>query len=730
MRIRARLLVVVFGVWLAAAAGFGLLTWNLHQQKAAADLQQVEEYAEGINRLVERELDKRIVLARTLASTRAVREGDFARFHEEASAATQGSDNWALVIEPDTIRAHTLKPYDGEALARLQPRSLVETGVAFLYVPKGRVFPRGVITVAVPVPGFSPQKYNVGVAFEASSVQKLLSVGNPPAQTMTSVVDDQQAIMARSRDPERWVGRSASVQFKQRILSGGVGFAESTTLDGMPSLTYLTPPNAYGWSVVVAIPRAQLTAAAWAASRKALGASGVLLLLLLLAALYGAQALSASAERLSRAAADLGNNQVPEPMQSGVREFDDVAAALHAAGVKAREATRVLEERVNEAVRSEADAQAKLLQGQKLELVGRLTAGVAHDFNNLLQTITTAHQVLKPHLPDERQQKMLSAAVRATSKAADLVRQMMMLGRSHGLAPTSVNLADAVLKGHELTSKAVGQGVTLTAAIEPDVPPVFVDATQLEVALLNLVFNARDAMPRGGEIHITARQAGPGETAGLADGAYVCLEVSDNGAGMSPETVQRALEPFFTTKPVGAGTGLGLAQVHAFAVHSGGSITLHSEPGQGTQVRLYLPVAPGDEAAPQRASVAPAPDGGTAPLRVLMVEDDVLVASVVASALRAQGHQVRCCHTADEAMRALLTDEPFDVLFTDVVMPGGMSGVELVAWAHAQRPGLAALAATGYADNLNQLDVPVLRKPYDMQTLLQALAELGRRTGG
>lgn len=128
--------------------------------------------------------------------------------------------------------------------------------------------------------------------------------------------------------------------------------------------------------------------------------------------------------------------------------------------------------------------------------------------------------------------------------------------------------------------------------------------------------------------------------------------------------------------------------------------------------------------------MAPAPDGGTAPLRVLMVEDDVLVASVVASALRAQGHQVRCCHTADEAMRALLTDEPFDVLFTDVVMPGGMSGVELVAWAHAQRPGLAALAATGYADNLNQLDVPVLRKPYDMQTLLQALAELGRRTGG
>ncbi len=729
MRIRTRLLVVVFGVWLAAAAGFGLLTWNLHNQKAAADLQQVKDFADGVNTLVERELDKRVVLARTLASSRAVRDGDFARFHEEASVATRASDSWALLVEPAALRANTLAPFNPEPVARTRPRPLAQTGPAIVFVPKGPVSMKPVVTVMAPVPGMEPQRYNVGVAFEPSSIQKLLNAGNTPASTLTSVVDDEQVIMARSRDPERWVGQSASATFKKRMLEGGFGFAESTTLDGTPSLTYLTRPNAYGWSVVVAIPRAQMTAAAWAASAKAMGASGVLLLMLLAAALYGARAISAAVERLSAAAANLGNNEVPERLQSGVQEFDDVAAALHAAGVKAHESTALLERRVDEAVRAEADAQAKLLQSQKLELVGRLTAGVAHDFNNLLQTITTAHQVLNLRVTGEREQKMLSAAARATSKAADLVKQMMMLGRAQALEPTLVHVADAVLKGHDLTSKAVGAGVTLTAAIAPGLPPVFVDAAQFDMALLNLVFNARDAMPAGGRIHVSARVARPDEVADLRAGDYLCLEVADDGTGMSRETMARALEPFFTTKPVGSGTGLGLAQVHAFALQSGGNIKLSSEPGQGTRVTLFLPVAVQARQAPaDRLALAPQTPSHPE-LKVLMVEDDALVASVVASALRGAGHDVQVCHSADQAVEALLTDKPFDVLFSDVVMPGSMNGVELVGWARTHRPDLAAIVATGYADNVDALSVPVIRKPYDVETLQRALSEAAVRGG-
>ncbi len=725
MRIRTRLLVVVFGVWLAAAAGFGLLTWNLHQQKTEADLHQVQVFAEGINTLVERELDKRAVLARSLAASRAVRDGDFARFHENATIATRGTDNWALLVEPATLRANTLAPFDPEPIARTRPQPLTQSEPKIVFVPKGPVSGKPVITVTVPVPDMDPQSYNVGVAFEPSSIQKLLREAAASPSTLVSVVDGDQIIMARSRDPERWMGLSASPSFKSRILEGGVGFADSTTLDGTSSLTYLTRPNAYGWSVVVAIPRAQLTAAAWAASAKAMGASGFLLLVLLVSALYGARAISDAVESLSRAAADLGSNQVPERLHSGVQEFDDVATALHEAGLKAHEATALLERRVEEAVSAEAEAQAKLLQSQKLELVGRLTAGVAHDFNNLLQTITTAHQVLKLRVTGEKEQKTLSAAVRATSKAADLVKQMMMFGRVQTLEPSLLNITDAVLKGHELTSKAVGAGVTLTATIDPGLPPVFVDETQFDMALLNLVFNARDAMPTGGSIKVSARLARQDEVEGLAGGRYVCLEVTDDGAGMSSETMARAFEPFFTTKPVGSGTGLGLAQVHAFALQSSGNIKLSSKPGEGTRVSLYLPAASSDQSAPALPVPTPVAEA-TAPFSLLMVEDDALIASVVSAALGATGHQVRVCHSADEAIQALLSEEHFDVLFSDVVMPGSMNGVDLVNWAKAQRPTMAAVVATGYADNVSAISVPVIRKPYEIETLQRGLAEAVR----
>ena len=730
MRIRTRLLIVVFGVWLSAAAGFGLLTWNLHDQKAAADLQQVRAFAEGVNTVVERELDKRVLLAQTLAASRAVREGDFARFHEEATVATRGTDNWAVIVGPEWLRANTLAPLTAQPLPRSQPRPLTQSGASALFIPCGSVSQRPVVTVMVPVPGVAEQQYNVGVSFDPSSLQRLLAEEAPPTAALTTIVDNEQVIVARSRNPEQWLGKSASAGFKKRILEGGVGFAESTTLDGVPSLTYLTRPNAHGYSVVVAIPRSALTAAAWKASAKAMGAAGVLLLLLLASALYGARTISRAVEALTGSAADLGNNQVPPPLHSGVLEFDEVAAALHAAGLKAHEATATLARRVDEAVRAEAEAQAKLLQSQKLELVGRLTAGVAHDFNNLLQTITTAHQVIGRHVRGDTPHRVLSAAVRATSKAADLIKQLMMLGRVQTLEPTLVDITDAILKGHELTSKAVGHGVTLSAVLEPGLPPVFVDATQFDMALLNLVFNARDAMPSGGRITLSARLATPAENEALRGGAYVRLDVADDGTGMSRDTMAKAFEPFFSTKPVGAGTGLGLAQVHAFARQSGGDIQLSSEPGSGTRVTLFLPVAvqpltPLEPMpVPDDALTSPAQPHRT--LQVLMVEDDALVASVVASALRTAGHCVRVCNSADDAVAVLGTGEPFDVLFTDVVMPGTMNGIDLVTWAQTHRPELAAVVATGYADNVNALTVPVIRKPYDIETLQGFLIEARR----
>jgi CheY-like chemotaxis protein len=318
---------------------------------------------------------------------------------------------------------------------------------------------------------------------------------------------------------------------------------------------------------------------------------------------------------------------------------------------------------------------------------------------------------------------VVDAALRATGKAADLVRQMLAFGRAQPLQPSAVAIRDFLLQSQELASKALGERVLLTASVAPDAPPVFVDPSQLELALLNLVFNARDAMPDGGTVTILARPAAAQETASLGEGRFACIEVVDDGPGMDEQTRARAFDPYFTTKPVGKGTGLGLPQVLAFARQSGGDARLDSVLGAGTRVTLYLPVAL--ETAPREgtseASGPPSPARG-ARLRILMVEDDVLVASVVGPALEDDGHRVAVVDTADRAFAMLRDGGDFDVLFTDVVMPGKMSGMDLVAWCREHRPSLAAVVATGYTAQQSVAGVQVLRKPYSMEALTQALA--------
>jgi CheY-like chemotaxis protein len=266
--------------------------------------------------------------------------------------------------------------------------------------------------------------------------------------------------------------------------------------------------------------------------------------------------------------------------------------------------------------------------------------------------------------------------------------------------------------------RAVGGKVRLTADIESGLPPLMADPTQFELALLNLVFNARDAMPDGGTVMIRGRLASGTQASALPPGRYIAVDVVDTGGGMDAEVLQRVFEPYFTTKAVGVGSGLGLPQVRAFAIQSGGAATISSERGVGTTVSLLLPVS----SDPVRASDTGV--AGTAefmPLRVLFVEDDLLVSSVVVSALRAAGHTVRHCLNGEAAARALQDGGLFDVVFTDVVMPGAMSGLDLAAWCQANIPAMAVIVATGYTTQHIDAGVKVLSKPYSMDTLLAEL---------
>lgn len=725
LSIRTRLFLLVLAVWLPAAVAFALLGRHTYEREVDGSMQTVQQQAQALNLLVERELDKRAVLARTLGATGALLDNDIERFHQIADRATRGTGNWAELLTSDAMLAHTQLPYErGARLPRAKEPGLIMGEPEAFFYPSAPLFQKPEVAVLAPELAMLPPRYNVAVSFPPEIIQTLVDQNQYFDMGTAAVLDRGHRVVARNRDPQKWMGKLATGDLRRRMLAAEAGFHQSVTLDGIPSLTYLTKPNRYGWATVVAIPQSALTDAARKATFRALGAAGGLLFIGLVVALSASRRISTPILALKAAAGALGSDKVPPQLITGVSEVDVVSNALHEAGQRSQDATRRLEERVAAAVQEAQQAQAKLLDAQKHEAIGRLTGGLAHDFNNLLQTISTALQVMDRAAKEEPHRRVLVAAHRACAKAASLVRQMLTFGRAEPLDPHPIDLNDFLLNTRELTGKAVGSHITLTASIVPGTPALHVDPTQLELALLNLVFNARDAMPQGGHIRICARPATAEEAGGLVGGPFVWLEVTDDGAGMDAPTLAKAFEPYFTTKRIGAGTGLGLAQVQSFARQSGGDVVIDSALGRGTRVAMLLPVCKpslalaSGHAGHQRALAFE-------PLRILMVEDDALVSSVVAPALTSAGHAVQLCATADEAARLLQEGWACDVLFTDVVMPGSMSGMDLVKWCHQHRPGLKTVVATGYTTQNIDADVTVLRKPYELEDLLMALQEAG-----
>ncbi|MBL6459009.1 response regulator [Belnapia sp. T6] len=381
-------------------------------------------------------------------------------------------------------------------------------------------------------------------------------------------------------------------------------------------------------------------------------------------------------------------------------------------------------------------AEAGLLQSQRLEALGRLTGGVAHDFNNLLTAILGTMHLLERHIgfgADERVRKYLAMTRDAVQRGARLNSSLLAFARRQKLHTASIDANELVQGFTPLIQRALGEAVTLEVVLDPELPPCRADASQLESALLNLAINARDALPRGGTVTLTTRpaQLDAALLAGNTDaqpGPYIALSLRDDGTGMASEVRERAFEPFFTTKPQGKGTGLGLSQVFGFVRQLGGHIAIDSTLGEGTVVTLYLPES-SERPAPPPAPPEPIPEGIAAVARatILVVEDDERVREVAAETLRDSGFRVIAAGDGLEALNLLRRGEHFDVLFSDIVMPGGMSGIELAQIARRLRPQLPVLLATGYAATAagaGEHGFEVLAKPYDQYELARRIAEL------
>lgn len=389
----------------------------------------------------------------------------------------------------------------------------------------------------------------------------------------------------------------------------------------------------------------------------------------------------------------------------------------------------LLEERVGEALAEKAKAEADLMHAQRMEAVGRLTGGVAHDFNNLLTVVIGALDMML-RSPDNaaRQKKLGEAALSAARRGERLTHQLLAFSRRQALRPEPTDLNGLIRESEPLLRRALGEAIDFKLKLRRGGARVSVDPAQFEAALLNLVVNARDALGDRGKVSIQTLSCpvAAGEIAELSAGTYVCVTVSDNGAGMSPEVMERVFEPFFTTKPVGKGTGLGLSQVYGFARQSGGGVRVTSTVGRGTEVRLYLPPLAATE---NTESEAPAAElrAMAAGRRLLLVEDDPGVASVAQELLEGLGLEVRTAENGPQALERL-NEEHFDIMLTDVVMPGGMTGIELAHESARAWPHMRIVLTSGYAgDDVDAAlaDAPwaFVRKPYSGEQLASVLGD-------
>ena len=387
---------------------------------------------------------------------------------------------------------------------------------------------------------------------------------------------------------------------------------------------------------------------------------------------------------------------------------------------------------LREEIERREEAQSALLRSQKLQAVGELAGGMAHDFNNLLTVITGNLELLGLRQLDDKARDLLRRAEGAAKMGGRLANRLLIIGRRQRLQPVTLDLNEVALSMTDVLRRTLGDAIEINTAFASGIWPTAADISEVENAILNLAINARDAMPHGGKLVITTsnKSLGPDDVAGeagLKPGDYVMLSVSDTGSGIPPEHLARVFEPYFTTKEAGRGTGLGLSTIYGFAKQSGGHVTIYSEVGKGTSVRLYLPRAASTavESERRRAVAETVGEGET----VLVVEDNPDVREVTAKRLDMLGYRVVTAESGPAAIALLQGEGKIDLVFSDVMMPGGMSGFDLARWVRANRPTIKVLLTSGFTGEIAKNgevavdDIEVLRKPYAIAELARAVRE-------
>jgi signal transduction histidine kinase len=732
MRIRNRLLTLVLSLLVPALIGSALAVLYVYAEEEKAQEKSLSEAARTFALLVEKELRSREGILLALANSPSLARGDLAEFYAHAKSMAPTPETTIILADRDGKQILNTRLPMGANLPTRRSSNLAEllqqygpenTLVSDVFLAP--VSQRYDFTIQVPVRVRGEIRRFLIMGINASTLQTLLTRQGFPTQWIATILDRRGVVISRTRSPERYVGKAVREDTRQALAARQQGVYSSVTFDGIPVKAFYSRVSNADWTVLISIPEWEIRRV----STEAATILAVVMISLLGFAVVAARWIARQAikpiELLGETAERLGRGEEVDYCRQGLQEVDSVGTRISDASRQIRRAQQELEQRVAEAVAGTERAQRALVQGQKLEALGRLTGGIAHEFNNLLQTLSTALQLAAMTSDQNRIQSLIATAAKAVERATHLTSQLSSFGRIQDSRLSTVRLVDQVKNFEDLVKNILPSNVGLGIRVPESLWHITVDSLQLELALLNLAINAKDAMPHGGTIKLEAWNLALNEPPdGLEPGDHVCICMSDTGSGMTPGVLAKALDPFFTTKGVGAGTGLGLPQAYGFARQSKGTLVIRSLEGQGTKVEIYLPkaveVATASHAARPSRLLPPSGLRGN----VLFVEDDPLVREAMVPAIEQAGFTVMVATTGEEALTILQAGRSVDVVFSDIVMPGQVSGIQLAHTTQEHFPAIRIILATGYSDQRVAIPgVALLAKPYRIEEAIAVLRE-------
>src|SRR6516162_8790046 len=745
---RLTILAVVTALPLVAVGSFAILR-SVDDQRAQIQ-NDVTQMVESFLADVDREISAIWAELQVLATSPSLQSGNFREFDQQMRAALR--IRGTSIVLHDTHAQQLLstnRPF-GEPLPRATNSEMHDRVVAtgkpqISDLIMGAVLKRPILTVGVPVFRDGEVVYVLAMGLGPEILSALVQDQKLSPDWTAAILDRKGIIVGRNRELDRFLGQPVAPMLREKLAEAIESWIPNVTSDGIPVYSTFRRSTVTGWTVAIGLPREFVDAPLRRAQWIAFGGGAAVLALSLTLAWWMGWGIRRPVTALTTAAGILGSGKPLGPLIGGVRELDQVGEALReaaAALVRNREqlesmvADRTQElaaanKRLRAEIGAREQAQAALLQAQKMEAMGQLTGGVAHDFNNLLTAVSGSLALLESRITDERSVRLLRAAQRGASRGAKLTESLLAFARKQRLDPVPADLNSIVVEISEMLRRSIGASIEVTNVLASDLWPVLIDVSQIETALLNVALNARDAMPGGGVLiietaNIRARDNElPVEVVGQD---CVLVSLCDTGTGMSPEVIERAFEPFFTTKEIGKGTGLGLSMVFGVVRQSGGAVRIRSRLREGTTVQIYLPRTIEVTTSGPRWAVKPQAAEKT---HILVVDDDPDVRWITSEDLREIGYLVTEADSGRAALTILERGVPCDLMIADLVMTG-LTGVDTVRLARRTRPDLKVLFCSGYADMSRFeeyiIGETLLRKPFGPDTLAEAVHDALQRT--